>query len=90
MLICVLIISTVKIKGQSQGHGSMSNFWRTEVNITGLVLLSVAESNKSHYQFKMFVCVSVIGANADNSADAVDRLLVSSLSSLYRCKMSVI
>ena len=35
--------------------------------------------NRSHYQSKVCVCVSVIrGAYADNNVDAVDRLLISS------------
>ncbi len=38
---------------------------------------SAAKSNKSHYQSKVFVCVSVIsGEYADYCADAVDRLLI--------------
>ena len=31
-----------------------------------------AKSNKSHYQFKVFVCVSNQSAYADNRANAVD------------------
>ncbi len=39
---------------------SKSNFWRAAVDIWGLALPSVAKSNKSHYQSKVFVNVSVI------------------------------
>ncbi len=40
----------------------------------GSALLSAAESNKRHYQSKMFVCN--LGAYNDSSADAVDQLLI--------------
>ncbi len=33
-------------------------------------------SNKGHYQSKVLVCVSVIGAYTDDSADAVNRPLI--------------
>ncbi len=53
---------------------SRSNFGRAAVEIRGSALPSATKSNKSHYQYKVFVCVSVIrGAYKDNSADAVDR-----------------
>ena len=58
----------VKVKGRGQGHRSRSrskvvsrsNFWRAAVDNRGLALPSAAKSNKSHYQFQVFVCVSVI------------------------------
>ncbi len=50
----------VMVKGQSQGHRSSSNFPRAAVDIRGSALPCAAKSNKSHYQFKVFVCVSVI------------------------------
>ena len=40
----------------------------------GLALPSAAKSNRSHYQFKVYVCNQ--SAYADNCADAVDRLLI--------------
>ncbi len=43
-----------------QGHRSISNFGLTVVDIRDLTLQSAANSNKSHYQSKVFVCVSVI------------------------------
>ena len=48
----------VKVKGQ--GQRSQSIFWRTAVDIRGSALPSAAKGNKSHYQFKVFVCVSVV------------------------------
>ena len=70
--------SWVKVKGRGQGHESRSSFWSAAVDIRGSALPSAAKSNnpkfaseKSHYQSKAFVCVSVIG-----SMDAVDRLLI--------------
>ncbi len=36
------------------------NFQRAVVNIRGSALPSAAQSNRSHYQFKAFVCVSLI------------------------------
>ncbi len=41
-------------------HGSRSIFWRAAVDIRGSALPSAAKGNKSHYQSKVFVCVSVI------------------------------
>ncbi len=35
-------------------------FWRAAVDIRGSALPSAAKSNKSHYQFKVFLCVSLI------------------------------
>ncbi len=43
-----------------QGQSSRSNFWRAAVDTRGSALLSAANINRSHYQFKVFVCVSVI------------------------------
>ncbi len=34
---------------------------RSTVDVKGLTLLSAAKSNEGYYQFKVFVCVSVIG-----------------------------
>ena len=45
---------------------SRSNFWRVAVDLRGSALPSAAK--RSHYQSKVFVCVS------NNRADAVDRL----------------
>ncbi len=64
----------VKVKGRGQGQRSGSRskvevkvkgqvkvkFWRAAVDNRGSALPSAAKSNKSHYQFKVFVCVSVI------------------------------
>ena len=50
----------VKVKGQGQGHGSRSNVWHAAIEIRGSALPSAAKSNKSHYQSKVFVCVSLI------------------------------
>ncbi len=58
----------VMVKGRDEGQrlrsrskvGSRSNFWRAAVDNRGSALPSAAKSNKSHYQFKVFVCVSVI------------------------------
>ncbi len=45
------------MKDRGQGHGSRS---KVKVDIRGSVLPSAAKSNKSHYQSKLFVCMSVI------------------------------
>ncbi len=50
----------VKVRGQGQKSGSRSNFWHAAVDNRGSALPSAAKSNKSHYQYKVFVCVSVI------------------------------
>ncbi len=50
----------VKVKGQGQGHGSRSTFRRAAVDIRGSALPSATKSNRSHYQSKVMVCVSVI------------------------------
>ncbi len=52
----------VKVKGQGQGKrsGLRSNFRCTAVDNRSSALPSAAMSNKSHYQFKVFVCLSVI------------------------------
>ena len=50
--------SEVKVTGQ--GQRSRSTFWHAAVDIRGSALPSAAKSNRSHYQFKVFVCVSVI------------------------------
>ena len=73
-----------------QSHRSRSSFWSAAVDIRGSALPSAAKSNntkfaseKSHYQYKMFVSVSVI-----SSADAVDRLLLPSCVELGDSGMS--
>ena len=52
----------------------MSNFWCIAVDFRGLALLSATKGNKSHYQSKVFACNQ--GAYTDNSADAVDQLVI--------------
>ncbi len=47
-------------RGQGQRSGSRSNFRRAAVDNRGSALPSAAKSKKSHYQFKVFVYVSVI------------------------------
>ncbi len=47
-------------QGRGQGHTSRSIFWHAAVDIRGLALPSAARSNKSHYQSKVFVYVSII------------------------------
>ncbi len=49
-----------KVKVPGQGPRSRSIFWRAAVDIRGLVLPSAFKSNRSHYQSKVFVCVSII------------------------------
>ncbi len=46
----------IKVKGQGQGE----ILWCSAVNIRGSALLSAAKRNRSHYQSKVFVCVSAI------------------------------
>ncbi len=46
-----------------QGQGSRSNVWRAAVDIRGSALPSAAKGNKSHYQSKVFVCVSLISGH---------------------------
>ncbi len=53
--------SKVGVKVKSWGQGHRSNVWRAAVDIRGSALPSAAKSNKSHYQSRVFVCVSVIG-----------------------------
>ncbi len=62
VLTSLLFCFKVKVKGRGQGHGSRSKSitWRAAVDIRGWALPSAAKSNTSHYQFKVFVCVSVI------------------------------
>ncbi len=50
----------VKVISWGQGRRSRSNVWRAAVDIRGSALPSAAKSNKSHYQSKVFVSVSVI------------------------------
>ncbi len=52
--------SKVGVKVMGRGQSSRSNFWRAAVDIRGSALPSAAKSNKSHYQSRVFVCVSVI------------------------------
>ena len=49
--------SKVGVKVMDQGHRSNSK--RVAVDIRGSASQSAAESNKRHYQSKVFVCVSV-------------------------------
>ena len=62
----------MRIKGQGQRscQGQRSIFWHKVVDIRGSALPSATKSNESHYQSKVFVCVS------DNSTDALNRLLL--------------
>ncbi len=62
----------VKVKGRGQGQRSRSKvgvkvkFLAVKfpaVDNRGSALPSAAKSNKSHYQFKVFVCVSVISGH---------------------------
>ncbi len=60
---CYLTLrSTLKIgvKVMCQGQRSRSIFWCAAVNIRDSALPSAAKNNKSHYQSKVFGCVSVI------------------------------
>ncbi len=61
----VKVKGRVKVIGRGQGQrlGSRSNFRRTAVDNRGSALPSAAKSKKSHYQFKVFVCVSVISGS---------------------------
>ncbi len=58
----VFYITVTLLQGQGRGqcHGSRSTFWRAAVDIRGSALPSAEKGNRSHYQFKVFVCVSVI------------------------------
>ncbi len=47
-------------KVMSQGQRSRSTFWRAEVSIRGSALPSAGKGNRSHYKYKVFVCVSLI------------------------------
>ncbi len=53
--------SRSKVEGKFKG--SRSNFWGAAVDNRGSALPSAAKSNKSHYHFKVFVCVSVISGH---------------------------
>ncbi len=52
--------SKVEVKVMGQGQRWRSTFWRAAVDIRGSALPSAVKSNRSHYQSKVFVCVSVI------------------------------
>ncbi len=52
--------SRSKVKVMGQGQMSRSSFWRAAVDIRGSALPSAAKSIRSHYQFYVFVCVSLI------------------------------
>ncbi len=52
--------SKVKVKVKGQGQRSRLTFWRAAVDIRGSALPSAEKGNRSHYQFKVFVCVSLI------------------------------
>ena len=43
-----------------EGQRSRSNFWHAAVDIRDSALPNAAKSIRSHYQSKVFVCVSVI------------------------------
>ena len=49
-----------KVGVKVKGRGLRSTFWRAAVNIRGSALPSAAKSNRSHYQSKVFFCMSVI------------------------------
>ncbi len=51
--------SNVRVKVTSQGQMSRSTFRCAAVDIRGSALPSAAKSNRSHYQSKVIVCVSV-------------------------------
>ncbi len=51
--------SKVRVKVMGQGQMSRSTFRRAAVDIRGSALPSAAKSDGSHYQSKVFVCVSV-------------------------------
>ncbi len=53
----------VEVKVTGQGQRLRSNLWRAAVDIRGSALSSVVKSNKSYYQSKVFVCVSVISGH---------------------------
>ncbi len=52
--------SNVEVKVTDQGQRSRSIFWRAAVDIRGSTLPSAVKSNRSHYQSKVFVCVSIV------------------------------
>ncbi len=52
--------SNLKVKVTGQGQRSRSIFWRESVDIRGSALPSAVKSNRSQYQSKVFVCVSII------------------------------
>ncbi len=59
----VKVKGRVKVKGQCHIQRSRSTFWRAAVDIRGSALLVAAKSNRSHYQSKVFVCVSLISGH---------------------------
>ncbi len=63
----------VKVTGQGQVQRSRSNFWHATVDIRGSALPSAARSKGESFSVQD-VCVST------NCADAVDRLLISEIS----------
>ncbi len=52
--------SKVEVKVTGQGQRSWLTFRRAAVDIRGSALPSAAKSNRSYYQSKVIVCVSVI------------------------------
>ncbi len=52
--------SKVRVKVMVQGQRSRSILWEAALDIWGSALPSAAKSNKSHYQSKVFVGVSVL------------------------------
>ena len=54
------LTSGSKVGVKVTGQRSRSNFWCAAVDTRGSALPSAAKSITSHYQYKVFVCVSVI------------------------------
>ncbi len=48
------------LRSRSKVGVKVKFFWRAAVDNRGSALPSAAKGNKSHYQFKVFVCASVI------------------------------
>ena len=54
------LVSRSKAAIKVKGHGSRSIFRHTAVDIWDSALPSAVKTNNSHYQSKLFVCVSII------------------------------
>ncbi len=72
-LVCALMAESFDL---DIWHGGRP-FWRAAVDIRGLALRVQQRAKKSHYQSRVFVCVS------NNRADVVDRLLI-----IHPCSIS--